>query len=107
MKPLTVVFSIAMTAITLSSDVTPAFATKMDGRCCQSSDGGRSARYRHHMALRALPHTCSAYAASCARQSQHQEDGGRACFAARAECMHTGVHVGPYSGYHYAGLERR
>ena len=107
MRQITVVFSIAMAAIMLSSDVTPAVANRMNGKCCMTSDGGRSARYRHYMALRTVPHTCSAYAASCARHSQHQEDGGRACYAARAECMHTGVHVGPYSGIHYAGLERR
>ena len=47
MKPLKLVLSLALATITLSSDLAPAFATKMDGRCCVSSDGGRSARYRH------------------------------------------------------------
>jgi hypothetical protein len=107
MKTLPVLLSIALSAIAVSSDFTPVSATKMNGKCCQTSDGGRSARYRHYMALRALPRTCSAYAASCARVSRYREDGGRACFAARAECLRTGVHVGPYSGYQYAGLEKR
>jgi len=106
MKALTVVCAIAMTAI-LSSDVSPAFASKMDGKCCMSSDGGRSARYRRVMALRAIPHTCSGYAAYCVRVSRYREDNGRACISARLMCMQTGVHVGPYSGVHVAGLERR
>jgi hypothetical protein len=107
MKTFKIVLSVAITALTLSSDLTPAFATKMDGRCCVSSDGGRSARYRRVMARRAIPLTCSAYAASCMRVSRNREDGGLACYAARTECMQTGVHVGPYSGMHFAGLERR
>jgi hypothetical protein len=107
MKPLKIVLSIALAAVTLSSDLTPAFASRMNGKCCMSSDGGRSARYRHYMALRALPHTCSAYAAACVRGSKYREDQGQACFAAKSMCMQTGVHVGPYSGYQYAGLERR
>jgi len=107
MKPLKIVQSIALAAVTLSSDLTPAFASRMNGKCCMSSDGGRSARYRHYMALRALPHTCSAYAAACVRGSRYREDQGQACFAAKSMCMQTGVHVGPYSGYQYAGLERR
>jgi hypothetical protein len=106
MKALTIVFSIAMTAI-LSSDVAPAFASKMDGRCCMSSDGGRSARYRRVMAFRAMPQTCSAYAAYCVRVSRNREDNGRPCYSAELMCMQSGVHVGPYSGIHVAGLERR
>jgi len=39
--------------------------------------------------------------------SRRRNDGAAACFIAKAECMRTGVHVGPYSGIHYAGLERR
>jgi hypothetical protein len=107
MKSLPILLSIALSAIAVSSDITPVSATKMDGRCCQSSDGGRSYRYQRAMTLRAIPRTCTAYAASCVRMSQKQEDGGRACFAARTECMQTGVHVGPYSGVHFAGLERK
>lgn len=105
MKPLRVLLSIVLAAVAVASDVTAVSATKMDGRCCASSDGGRS--YRYYSALRALPRTCSAYAASCVRLSRRRNDGAAACFIAKAECMRTGVHVGPYSGIHYAGLERR
>jgi len=107
MKPITALLAITIAGVTLSADVMPAFASRMNGKCCMSSDGGRSARYRYYMALRAIPHTCSAYAAACVRRSTYQEDHGQACFAARATCMQTGVHVGPYSGIQYAGLERR
>jgi hypothetical protein len=107
MKPLRVLLSIVLAAVAVASDVTAVSATKMDGRCCASSDGGRSYRYRYYSALRALPRTCSAYAASCVRLSRRRNDGAAACFIAKAECMRTGVHVGPYSGIHYAGLERR
>lgn len=107
MKPLSILLSIAISAVALSSDFTPAFATKMDGKCCQSSDGGRSYRYRYHMARRAIPHTCSAYAASCIRDTKNQPDGVRACQAAKASCMLTGVHVGLYSGIRYAGMAKR
>jgi len=41
MEPLTVLLSIAIAAIALSSDVAPAAATRMNGKCCMSSDGGR------------------------------------------------------------------
>jgi hypothetical protein len=107
MKPLPVLLSIALSGLIVSSDFKPVAATKMNGRCCASSDGGRSYRYRHYMALRALPRTCSAYAASCLRVARRREDGGQACFFAKVECLQTGVHVGPYSGVHYAGLERK
>jgi hypothetical protein len=107
MKPLKLVLSLALATITLSSDLAPAFATKMDGRCCVSSDGGRSARYRRVMAFRAVPRTCSGYAAYCVRVSRNREDGGQACYSAKFMCMQSGVHVGPYSGVHVAGLERR
>jgi hypothetical protein len=107
MKTLKIVLSIALTAIALSSDFAPAFASRMNGKCCMSSDGGRSTRYRRVMAFRAMPKTCSAYAAYCVRVSRNREDEGRACYSAKFMCMATGVHVGPYSGVHVAGLERR
>jgi hypothetical protein len=107
MKPFVLILSIALAAVTVASDVTPASATRMNGKCCQSSDGGRSFRYRHYSTRRAIPHTCSAYAASCIRVTQNQPDNVSACFAAKAVCMRTGVHVGPFSGIQYAGMERR
>ena len=36
-------------AVALPSGFAPASATKMNGKCCQSSDGGRSHRYRMAM----------------------------------------------------------
>jgi len=56
------------------------------------------------MSRRAIPHTCSAYAASCIRDSADRSDKFPAFMAAKAQCMTTGVHVGPYSGRHYAGM---
>ena len=107
MKPLSIALSIILAAVAVSSDLAPASATKMNGKCCQSSDGGRSARYRYYSRLNALPRTCSAYAASCLRVAAKREEDGLACYMAKNECMQTGVHVGPFSGVHYAGLERR
>ena len=108
MKIAAVVLSLAVSGIVLSSALAPASASasKMNGKCCQSSDGGRSAAYRWHMSHRAIPHTCSAYAASCIRDSADRSDKFQMCMAAKAQCMKTGVHVGPYSGRHYAHMTR-
>jgi hypothetical protein len=54
----------------------------------------------------AIPHTCSAYAASCIRDSIYQPDALQMCMAAKAACLQSGVHVGPYSGREYAGMEK-
>jgi hypothetical protein len=107
MRTLAVILSLAISGIALSSDVTPASASKMNGKCCQSSDGGRSYRARVALARRAVPHTCSAYAALCVRDSRSRADAVPQCYAARAQCLSTGVHVGPYSGRQFAGMERR
>jgi hypothetical protein len=107
MKPLSIALSIVLAAVAVSSDIAPVSATKMNGKCCMSSDGGRSARYRYYSRLNALPRTCTAYAASCLRVASRRQEDGLACYMARNECMQTGVHVGPFSGMHYAGLERR
>ncbi|SDS66584.1 hypothetical protein [Bradyrhizobium canariense] len=106
MKRLAVIVLLAISSIVLSSEFTTASATKMDGRCCASSDGGRSYRYRMAMRRAAIPHTCSAYAASCIRDSSAQADSLRMCVAAKSQCMQTGVHVGPYSGRQYAGMQK-
>jgi hypothetical protein len=50
MKSLAIVLSLAISTIVLPSGFTTASASKMNGKCCQSSDGGRSYRYR--MAMR-------------------------------------------------------
>ena len=54
----------------------------------------------------AIPYTCSAYAASCIRDSTARADRLQMCQAAKAQCMQTGVHVGPYSGKHFGGMQR-
>jgi hypothetical protein len=28
------------------------------------------------------------------------------CQAAKAQCMQTGIHVGPYSGRHFGGMQK-
>jgi hypothetical protein len=106
MKLFAVTLSLAIFGVTLASDFTPASATKMDGRCCTSSDGGRSYRYRMATRLAAVPRTCSAYAALCLRVARTRDDRYPMCQAAKAQCMQTGVHVGPYSGRQFAGLQR-
>ena len=82
MKPLAVILSLAISGIALSSEFTAASATKMDGKCCASSDGGRSYRYRMAMRRAAIPHTCSAYAESCIRDSSTRADRFQMCLVA-------------------------
>ena len=105
MRTIAVILSIAISSLVLSS--APVSASKMDGKCGQSSDGGRSARYQWHMSRRAIPHTCSAYAASCIRDSRDRADKIPMCMAAKAQCLQTGVHVGPFSGMQFAGMQKK
>jgi hypothetical protein len=105
-KLLAVTLSLAVFGITLASDFTPASATRMNGKCCMSSDGGRSYRYRMATRLAAIPRTCSAFENVCLRLSSSRPDRYPMCQAARAQCMLTGVHVGPYSGRQFAGLQK-
>ncbi len=97
MKKLALILSLAISVIAVSSE---------NGKCCQSSDGGRS--YRYGVALRraAMPRTCTAFAASCTRSRSAREDGPQLCQAARAQCLGSGVYVGPYSGWQFAGMRR-
>lgn len=107
MKSLAVILSLAISAVALSSAFTPAAANRMNGKCCQSSDGGRSYRARVSINRGFVPYTCTAYAASCIRVAHRRGDGSGLCRAAEAQCLRTGVHDGPYSGKQIAGLERR
>jgi hypothetical protein len=106
MKKLSMILLLAVSGLALSSDFTTASASRMDGKCCLSSDGGRS--YRHRMAMRraAIPRTCSAYADSCIRYSSAKPDRVPMCMAAKAQCLLTGVYVGPYSRWQFAGMQR-
>jgi len=106
MKSLAIVLSLAISTIVLPSGFTTASASKMNGKCCQSSDGGRSYRYRMAMKRAAIPHTCSAYGASCIRNSAAQPDRVQMCGVAKSVCLRSGVYVGPYSGMHFAGMQK-
>ena len=106
MKSSRLVLLLAVAVVFAPSGVTTAFAIKMDGKCCTSSDGGRSWRYRMSIKRLAIPRTCTAYAASCIRDSAARADRVGMCQAAKAQCMQTGVHIGPYSGRHFGGLQR-
>jgi hypothetical protein len=55
---------------------------------------------------RAIPHTGSTYAASCIRDSSARADKIPMCMAAKMQCLQTGVHVGPYSGRHFAAMTK-
>jgi hypothetical protein len=107
MRTLAVMLSLAISAVALSSALTPAAATRMNGKCCQSSDGGRSHRAWVAYNRGLVPYTCSGYAASCMRVAFRRGDGSGLCRAAEAQCLRTGVHEGPYSGRQIAGLEKR
>jgi hypothetical protein len=107
MKPLALILSLAISATVLPLGITTAAATKMNGKCCQWSDGGRSYRYQMAVFRAALPHTCTAYASSCIRFSSERTDRFVMCHAAKAQCMQTGVYVGPYSGRQYAGMQKQ
>ena len=106
MKSFAIVLSPAISTIVLPSGLTTASASKKNGKCCQSSDGGRSYRYRMAMQRAAIPHTCSAYAASCLRNSSARPDRSQMCGAAKSQCLQSGVYVGPYSGRQFAGMQK-
>jgi hypothetical protein len=106
MKSFAIVLSLAISTLVLPSGLTTASASKMNGKCCQSSDGGRSYRYRMAMQRAAIPHTCSAYAASCLRNSSARPDRSQMCGAAKSQCLQRGVYVGPYSGRQIAGMQK-
>ena len=106
MKSFAIVLSLAIFTLVLPSGLTTASASKMNGKCCQSSDGGRSDRYRMAMQRAAIPHTCSAYAASCIRNSSARPDRSQMCGTAKSQCLQTGVYVGPYSGRQFAGMQK-
>jgi Flp pilus assembly pilin Flp len=106
MRTMAAVVALAISTIALSSASTPSFASRMNGKCCLSSDGGRSNLYRYYIGRRAIPHTCSAYAASCIRDSRHRADAVQLCQAARAQCLRTGVHVGPTAAGNTPGCKK-
>jgi hypothetical protein len=106
MKRFPVILLLAISGLALSSEFTTASASRMNGKCCTSSDGGRSFRYRMATRRTAIPPTCSAHAAVCIRVSSTRADRVPMCMAAKAQCLQTGVYVGPYSGWQFAGMQR-
>jgi hypothetical protein len=107
MKSSAILLLLAVSAIVVPSAVTPAFASKMNGKCCQSSDGGRSWRYKKAMHRGpGIPRTCTAYAATCFHYATEFAYGLDVCQAAQAQCLRTGAYVGPYSGWHFARMQR-
>ncbi len=106
MKRLPVILLLDISGLALSSEFTTASASRMNGKCCVSSDGGRSFRYRMAARRAATPPTCSAHAAVCIRVSSTRRDRVPMCMADKAQCLQTGVYVGPYSGWQFAGMQR-
>jgi hypothetical protein len=86
MKTRIAILLLAIFGVALSAEFTAASASRMDGKCCRSSDGGRS--YRYSLA-------------------KSREDRFRMCPAAKPQCMRTGVHVGSYGGRQYAGTQKK
>jgi len=106
MKTFALILSAVLSGAILTADVAPAFASRMNGKCCMSSDGGRSYRYRMAVLRAQIPHTCTAYAAFCVRVSTLRSDRYPMCHAAKTECLQTGTYVGPYSGRRFTDMGR-
>jgi hypothetical protein len=106
MKTFALILSAALSVAVLPADVAPAFATKMNGKCCMSSDGGRSYRYRTAMLRAQTPYTCAAYAANCIRLSSARPDRYPMCHAAQMQCLRTDTYVGPYSGRQFTDMRK-
>jgi len=67
--------TLAFATTALCTNLEPAFATKMDGRCCQWSDGGRSFRYRFATMRTEFPDVVRAHTVSCVNRSWNSMDG--------------------------------
>jgi hypothetical protein len=81
MKTAAVVVTLAIAGVTICTSLAPAFASKMDGRCCQWSDGGRSFRYRFATMRSEFPYLLRTHAVSCINQSWNRMDAMRTCLA--------------------------
>jgi hypothetical protein len=106
MKTFALILSVTLSGAILTADVAPAFASRMNGKCCMSSDGGRSYRYRMAVLRAQTPHTCTAYAANCVRFSASRSDRYPMCHAAKLQCLQSGTYVGPYSGRQFTEMQR-
>ena len=99
MKKLALILSLAISVIAVSSE---------NGKCCQSSDGGRSDRYGVALRRAAMPRTCSCLCGVVHPQSQRPgKDQAPSCARRRERnAWGSGVYVGPYSGWQFAGMQR-
>jgi hypothetical protein len=91
MRIASIVVTLAIAGAALCSNLAPALASKMDGRCCQWSDGGRSFRYRIATMRTEFPTMLRVHAVSCINQSWNSMDAMRMCLGSRAR-------VAPVSG---------
>ena len=83
MKTAAVVATLAIAGAAICANLAPAFASKMDGGCCQWSDGGRSFRYRFATMRSEFPYLMRAHAVSCINESWNRMDAMRTCLAGR------------------------
>jgi hypothetical protein len=101
MTSLRVILSVAISAILLLADASPAPASTLDGKCCRWADHGNSYRYRAAVMKAQTPRTCSGYGSLClwySDQHGYGAYGTNICHAAKAQCLRTGIYVGPFSG---------
>jgi hypothetical protein len=106
MKPLSVILLVAI--IILLADAA-ASANTLDGKCCRWADHGNSYHYRAAVMRAHTPRSCSGYAAMCAFDSNEHGYGAygtNICDIAKAQCLRTGVYVGPFSGQRFAETPR-
>ena len=82
MKTTALAVTLAVVATAICASLMPAYATKMNGRCCQWSDGGRSFRYRFATMRTEFPTTPRKHAVSCINQSWNSMDAMRMCLVA-------------------------
>jgi hypothetical protein len=107
MKPLGAILLVAI--IILLADATAASANTFDGKCCRWAGRGLSYRYQAAVQRAHTPRTCNGYAAFCAWYSHEHGYGAygtNICHTAKAQCLRTGVYVGPFSGRRFAEMPR-
>ena len=106
MKKLAMIVVLAISGFALSSEFTPASASKMNGKCLpvirwralqSTPDGdaqGGNAPY--------LQRLCGGVHAPSHPRGQSIPH----VRAAQAQCLQTGVYIGPYSGWQFTGMQK-
>jgi hypothetical protein len=79
--------TLAVASAAFCSALAPAHASKMDGRCCQWSDGGRSFRYRFATMRTEYPYALRAHAVSCINRSWNRMETMRMCLGGRGRAV--------------------